>query len=185
MQSIVGWAKRVALALGLLAALYIVTAHFADRERITLGASKDSWTFGASPGEGAGAETCTYFNTPPPVFTSTQLGQVRCSANQYLMVFDTWANNRAIITSGAAVPCTSISNSPGTLVEVINALASVQGQTIDLFDDAGTTCATSARIYEVILSSSASPILMIPLTNGLAYTTTGAISTNIVVTYQK
>jgi hypothetical protein len=185
MQELFGWARRVALAALLIAVFYVCVDHFITRERITLGGMNDAWTLGSAPSSGAGAELCTFFSSPPPVFTSSQLGQVRCDANQNVMVDVTWANNRTIITPASPTTCTNISNVRGSLVEVINSSSSPQPQTLSLFDDGGSSCLTGTQIYAVTLSSSASPILMIPLSNGLAYTLTGAANANITITYQK
>jgi hypothetical protein len=86
MYELFGWTKRIALAGALLAMFYVAADHVANRDKLSLSGMNNPLTFGAAPGRGAGAELCTYFNTPPPVFSSSQLGQVRCDANQLLMV---------------------------------------------------------------------------------------------------
>jgi hypothetical protein len=185
MHIFIDWAKRIALAALILVTLYVATDHIFNHDQVSLGGNNNALTFGAAPGRGAGAELCTYFNTPPPVFTSSQLGQVRCTANQDLRVTTGFANNTAILIPTSPTVCTNISNSSGVLAEVVNANASPQPVTLSLFDDSAHSCASGSQIYQVILSSSASPILMIPLSNGLAYTLSGTPGANIVITYLK
>jgi hypothetical protein len=84
--AIFGWAKRIAIAATLISVIYVVADHNANRNRFSLGGESDAWTFGAAPSNGAGAEICTFFSSPPPALTSSQLGQVRCDANQISMV---------------------------------------------------------------------------------------------------
>jgi hypothetical protein len=86
MYALIGWTKRIALAAVLLTLFYVVVDHSANGSRISLGGENNAWTFGAEPSNGAGAEVCTYFSPAPSAFTSQQLGQVRCDANQISMV---------------------------------------------------------------------------------------------------
>jgi hypothetical protein len=100
-------------------------------------------------------------------------------------ILEGFANNSTILVPTSPTACTNISNSKGVLAEVVNANSAAQTVVLSLYDDSAHGCSSSSQIYQVILSSSASPILMIPLANGLAYNLSASVSANIVITYLK
>jgi len=105
MYVFIGWAKRLVLAFVLLALLYVAADHSVNRSRISLGRENNTWTFGAAPANGAGAGVCVYFSPAPTTFTTQQLGQVRCDANQIAMVdVSTGAVQIAQNSSGNTIP---------------------------------------------------------------------------------
>jgi len=122
MYAFLGWTKRIALAVAILGVFYVIADHSINKNRISLGGQSNTWTFGAAPSNGAGAEVCTYFDPAPSAFTSQQLGQVRCDANQIAMVDVTaGAVQIAQNSSGNTIPITCDNSvainisAPGTL----------------------------------------------------------------------
>jgi len=89
-----------------------------------------------------------------------------------------------ILTSGSATTCTNLQATAGTLVGIIN-----RGSATTVFpafyNDAGATCATTTGIYgnftSLTLQAGQAIMLNIPLTAGLAYKLSGALTDNLVV----
>ena len=92
-----------------------------------------------------------------------------------------------ILTSASATACTNIQNTAGTLVEIVN-VGSATAVFPAFFNDAGATCATGTRVYgngtSLTLQAGQAVALNIPLSAGLAYTLSGALSDNLVVVTQ-
>lgn len=92
-----------------------------------------------------------------------------------------------ILTSGSATACTNIQATAGNLVELVN-VGSATAVFPAFYNDAGTTCATAARVYgnftSLTLQAGQAIQLNIPLSAGLAYKLSGALSDNLVVVTQ-
>lgn len=86
MRPLIRWMARIVLAGAVLAIIYTVADHAANSNRLSLSRETGSLTFGAAPANGAGAEVCTYFTPTPSPLATSQLGQVRCGADQILLV---------------------------------------------------------------------------------------------------
>src|SRR4029077_6865849 len=107
MHIFIGWAKRIALAFLLLALFYVVADRSINRDRTALGGDNGAWTFAAAPSNGAGADICTYFNPAPVAFTTQQLGQVRCDANQIAMVDVAKPPQTVLVPAAGTAPATA------------------------------------------------------------------------------
>lgn len=94
---------------------------------------------------------------------------------------------RFILTSGSATTCTNLQATAGNLVELVN-VGSATTVFPAWYDDAGATCATGARVYgnftSLTLQAGQAIQLNVPLTAGLAYKLSGALSDNLVVVTQ-
>lgn len=90
---------------------------------------------------------------------------------------------RFILTSGSATTCTNLQATAGTLVELVN-VGSATAVFPAFYDDASNACATGARVYgnftSLTLQAGQAIQLNIPLTAGLAYKLSGALSDNLV-----
>jgi hypothetical protein len=89
-----------------------------------------------------------------------------------------------ILTSGSATACTNIQATAGNLVELVN-VGSATTVFPAFYNDAAATCATGTRIYgnftSLTLQAGQAIQLNIPLSAGLAYKLSGALSDNLVV----
>lgn len=96
---------------------------------------------------------------------------------------------RNILTSGSATACTNLeavsSNKIGHLVAVINSgPATVVFP--QFYDDAGATCASSTLLYgdgaTITIGAGQVVTLNIPVTSGIAYKLSGALTNNLIIT---
>ncbi len=89
-----------------------------------------------------------------------------------------------ILTSASATTCTNIQATAGNLVELVNAGAATTVFPA-FYNDAGATCATGTRVYgnftSLTLQAGQAIQLNIPLSAGLAYKLSGALSDNLIV----
>jgi hypothetical protein len=113
MNWLAGSVKQIVLASVLLGSFCLAIQPFIHHDHEPSSQVNDAWTFGAEPGDAAGAELCTYFNSAPTAFTSTQLGQVRCDPNQIVMV-DVSAGSVQIAqnSSGNTIPIVCDNSAP-------------------------------------------------------------------------
>lgn len=88
------------------------------------------------------------------------------------------------LTSASATTCTNLQATAGTLVGIIN-VGSATSIFPAFYDDAGATCATGARRYgnftSLTLQAGQAIALNLPLTAGVAYKLSGALSDNLIV----
>lgn len=130
-------------------------------------------------------------NSPVTLSDSTGANKLAVDSSGRITTNDemSWATGATVLTPTSATICTPIlgNSVTGNLAQVINASPSAQTVTISLYRNEGAspTCSSADQIYAITLSSSASPLVSIPFTNGLAYTLSAAPAANIVVTYKQ
>jgi len=91
---------------------------------------------------------------------------------------------KVILGTAAASGITSISTTARNLCSVINANTYTQNVTASFYDEGASPAgATTDLVYSAQLGPSQVVILNIPLTNGLAYSLSGAALANIIVTW--
>jgi hypothetical protein len=100
---------------------------------------------------------------------------------------DPGAFSKTILTSASATACTSLETATAgvsALISITNQSATGQTQTISFYDEgASPSCANADGLYTIQLGASQSVLLNFPLSSGLAYKLTGALTAgaNIIV----
>lgn len=182
MSALIGWTKRIALAAVVVTLFYVVADHAVNRDRISLGGENSAWTFGAAPSNGAGAEVCTYFSPAPSALTTQQLGQVRCDANQTLMVDVAEPPRTILVPAAGTAPATltgcassnNLVNGPVILVTLIHegVAAEGSGTALSVYDEGSSpSCSANDLIFIADqLGATQFPALFnVYLKNGLTY----------------